>query len=182
MFNFLTLNLKLQDQNTANTNLLLGMHLPRLFFLYKKYEKLLHDDYTPPVNFKKFLDFVLGNNFFWLITESETNKFAGFVYLDNITGDGKRFHSAEITTCFERNFWGEKTRQCAMEFFEYVFEKFGFYKIKAEIYPQNFRVKTLLKKCGFIKECTLKNETLREGKLQNLEIYALINKKKCEEQ
>jgi RimJ/RimL family protein N-acetyltransferase len=47
------------------------------------------------------------------------------------------------------------------------------YKVKAQIYPQNFRVKTLLKNSGFIYEATLKNETLRAGKPQDIEVYSL---------
>ena len=46
-------------------------------------------------------------------------------------------------------------------------------KIKAQIYPDNFRVRNFLKDCGFVYETTLKNETLRGGKFQDIEIYAL---------
>ena len=49
-------------------------------------------------------------------------------------------------------------------------------KIKALVYPENFRVKTLLKLTGFEKEALLKNETLRKGKLQDIEVYSLFNK------
>jgi RimJ/RimL family protein N-acetyltransferase len=47
------------------------------------------------------------------------------------------------------------------------------FKIKAQIYPDNFRVKNLLKDAGFNYESTLINETLRAGKLQNIEVYSL---------
>lgn len=176
MFAFLKITLDKTRKQCANIE-----HLPRSFFLYKRYEKYLHDDYTPPKDFKSYLKFIEENEFFWIIIERTTGDFAGFVYLDNFTGGCGKLHSAEITTCFEQKFWGEKTYICAMEFFDYAFKTFGFYKIKAEIYPQNFRVKTLLKKCGFICECTLKNETLRLGKPQDIEVYSLMNKKKCEE-
>ena len=43
-------------------------------------------------------------------------------------------------------------------------------------YPENFRVKTLLKSAGFEKEALLKNETLRKGKLQDIEVYSVFNK------
>ena len=181
MFNFLTITLdKTREVNHVRT-LPPFCHLPRLFFLYKRYEKYLHDDYTEKMNFKQFITLAVNNRFFWLITEELSGNPAGFVYLDNITGNDTSLYSAEITTCFEKSYWGEKTHICAMEFFELIFKKFGFYKIRAQIYPQNFRVKTLLQKCGFIKECTLKNETMLNGKLQDIELYALFNKKKCEE-
>ena len=180
MFKFLAGTINTPDGAKITSPLIL--HLPRLFFLYKRYERFLHDDYTENMSFKQFIKFVTDSNFFWLIQEASTGIPAGFVYLDNITGSENHLHSAEITTCFEQKFWGEKTYICAMEFFDYVFKTFGFYKIKAQIYPQNFRVKTLLKKCGFKLECILKNETLRKVQLQDIELYALMNKKKCEEQ
>lgn len=176
MFKFLKITLNKTRKQYVNTN-----HLPRIFFLYHKYEKFLHDDYIPKMEFKDFLEFLSLTEFFWAILEEDTNKFAGFVYLDNVIGNSGKLHSAELTTCFEKTFWGEKTYLCAKEFLQYAFDTYGFYKIKAEIYPENFRVKTLLKKCGFEHDCTLKHETLKNGKLQNIELYSLINKKKCEE-
>ena len=45
------------------------------------------------------------------------------------------------------------------------------------MYPDNYRVKTLLKNAGFVKEALLKNETLRNGKLQDIEVYAVFKNK-----
>lgn len=175
MFKFLKITLDKTRKLSKNT-----YYLPRIFFLYKRYEKFLHDDYTPKADLKKFLDLISQNDFFWAITDSN-DEFAGFVYLDNIIGNKNNLHSAEITTCFEQKFWGMQTYKCAIEFFRLVFEQFGFYKIKAEIYPQNFRVKTLLKKCGFQLEGILKNETLKDGKTQDIELYSLLNTEKSED-
>ncbi|MCM1339093.1 MAG: GNAT family N-acetyltransferase [Muribaculaceae bacterium] len=97
----------------------------------------------------------------------------GFVYLDNFIGNGDMLYSAELTTCFDRCAWGVFTRYCAKFFLKKCFDEFGLYKIKAQIYSDNYRVKSLLKSSGFVHEATLKNETLRLGKPQNIEVYSL---------
>jgi RimJ/RimL family protein N-acetyltransferase len=110
--------------------------------------------------------------YFWIITDRNFN-FMGFVYLDNFVGKRNCLFSAELTTCFDKKAWGIFTRYSAKFFLKYCFDKLGLYKVKAQIYPQNFRVKTLLKNSGFIYEATLKNETLRAGKPQDIEVYSL---------
>ena len=97
----------------------------------------------------------------------------GFVFLDNFVGNKNKLYSAEITTCFDKKAWGSFTRYSAKFFLKMCFDELGLYKIRAQIYPDNFRVKNFLKDCGFIYESTLKNETLRGGKPQDIEIYAL---------
>ena len=97
----------------------------------------------------------------------------GFVFLDNFVGNKEQMFSAEITTCFDKKAWGNFTRYCAKFFLKMCFDNFGLYKIKAQIYPDNFRVRNFLKSCGFEYETTLKNETLRAGKPQDIEVYAL---------
>jgi RimJ/RimL family protein N-acetyltransferase len=143
--------------------------IKRCFSLYYKY---FQDDFSPFLseNITSFL--VEKSPTFWIITDRE-NSFMGFVYLDNFIGSRECLYSAELTTCFDRKAWGSFTRYSAKFFLKYCFDKFGFSKIKAQIYPQNFRVKTLLKACGFIYESTLKSETLRGGKPQDIEVYSL---------
>ena len=80
-------------------------------------------------------------------------------------------------TCFDKRFWGDYTKVCAHIFLDYCFKKYKFKKIKALVYPENFRVKTLLKSVGFEKEALLKDETLRNGKLQDIEIYTIMEAK-----
>ena len=43
------------------------------------------------------------------------------------------------------------------------------------MFPQNFRVKSLLKNVGFKKEAVLKGETLKYGELQDVEVFAVVN-------
>ena len=152
-------------------------YFEQALFLYVKYSGFLDDDYA--LNgmsvYEYFYNLVLKTQpFFFVIVENDT--VSGLVYLDNITGGSERLHSAEVTTCFDRRFWGGYTKYCAKLFFEYCFKKYNFMKIKALVYPENFRVKTLLKLTGFEKEALLKNETLRKGKLQDIEVYSLFNK------
>ena len=104
-------------------------------------------------------------------------KVSGFVYLDNIIGNNKKYHSAELVTCFDKNYWGIYTKICAYCFLRLIFQKYGFEKIKALIYPENFRVKNLLLHSGFSKEALLKNETKRNGKLQDIEIYSILKER-----
>lgn len=147
-------------------------------FLYIKYLKYLDDDYA--LNGLSIYDYFYNlvqrtAPFFFVITER--NVVSGFVYLDNIIGGNGRLHGAELVTCFDKRFWGNYTKKCAEFFLDYCFENFGFEKIKALVYPDNYRVKTLLKNAGFLKEALLKNETLRDGKLQDIEVYAVFKNK-----
>lgn len=154
------------------TNIINSSYLPQANHLYTKYKHFLEDDYNE--------DTLTGTinrvyPFFWFILSD--NAFAGFVYLDNIIGNRNRMHSAEITTCIEPRFWGEFTRNGANIFLKKCFEEFDFTKIKALIYPQNQRVKSILKFSGFEKEATLKSETIRRGCYQDIEVYSIFNQR-----
>ncbi len=150
-------------------------YFEQALFLYLKYSKYLDDDYAQDsLNvYDYFYNLVSRTQpFFFVITEGES--VTGLVYLDNLTGDRKRLHSAELSTCFDKRYWGDYTKKCAVYFLNYCFKKCGFKKIKALVYPQNYRVKTLLKYAGFKKEALLKGETLRNGNLQDIEVYSVF--------
>lgn len=151
-----------------------------LFFLYLKYSKYLDDDfaYDGKPLYKYFLQNIEQlSPYFWIITDEKTNRSAGFVYLDKLTGDSRTIHCAEVSACLFKNYWGGFTYDTAKKFFGMCFNELNLKKVKALIYPQNFRVKTLLKKCGFKKEGFLKSETIRSGKLQDIEIFSLIKER-----
>ena len=151
-------------------NLCSDLHyIPDILNCYGIYAKYLQDDYAK--DFGIYNIFISCPNF-WVITDY-SDKFMGFVYLDNFTGNGKANFSAEITVCFDKKAWGSFVRYSAKFFLKYCFDTFGFYKIKALIFPDNFRVKTLLKQVGFEYETTLPAETLRNGELQDIEIYSI---------
>lgn len=144
-------------------------YIPDIINCYNKYYKYLQDDYAQNFGIKHI--FNLSPNF-WVVTDI-SNAFMGFVFLDNFIGNCKTNFSAEITVCFDKKAWGNFIKYSAKIFLKKCFDTYGFYKIKALIFPDNFRVKTLLKQSGFEYETTLPDETLRNGKPQNIEIYSI---------
>lgn len=140
--------------------------------LYRKYCNNLSDDFCPYKN-TDISDFITSlTPYFWVIT-NQNDRFMGFAYLDDFVGSKDVFYSAEVSVCFAKHAWGNFVRYCAKFFFKMCFDVFRFYKIKAQIYPQNFYAKQLMKDCGFKFESLLLSETLRQGKPQNIEVYSL---------
>ena len=151
-------------------------YFEQALFLYAKYAKFLEDDFAR--DNKSFLDYffeLAQKTLFFVIVENDI--VSGFIYLDNFVGDSQKLYCAEVTTCFDKRFWGDCTKQCCKSFVQKCFYDFGLKKIKALVYPENFRVKTLLKHVGFEKEALLKCETLRNGKPQDIEIYSIMEVK-----
>lgn len=163
-----------------NTNEFRNIHyLPFIIDLYEKYSRYLHDDYFLDENTTS-VDAVIKliektSPFFWVVIDNN-EKFTGFVFLDNLVGKGRILHSAEVTTCFEPLFWGKYTKDCAQKFVKYCFKKYSLKKLKALIFPQNQKVRCLLKKAGFQKEAFLKTETIKNGEWQDIELYSIIRK------
>ncbi len=150
-------------------------YFEQALFLYIKYLHCLEDDYAlNGLTVYEYFVRLIERTYplFFVITEGQC--VSGFVYLDNIIGNSEKMHSAELVTCFDKRFWGNYTKKCAEFFINYCFKTYGFQKIKALVYPDNFRVKTLLKKSGFVMEALLKNETLRKGELQDIEVYSIF--------
>lgn len=153
-------------------------YFEQVLVLYRKYTKFLDDDFAfDEIGQRKYLEnlIIRTSPYFWVITENGV--VSGFVYLDNLIGNDKKLHSAELTTCFDKRFWGNYTKICACLFINHIFKNLGFEKIKALVYPENFRVKNLLRFVGFEKEALLKKETLRGGKLQDIEVYSIFKER-----
>lgn len=153
-------------------------YLPQIIRLYEKFSKYLNDDYLEKGGCS-CVDIVIdliekSGSYFWVILDKKSDKFSGFVYLDNWIGVKNNLHSAEVTTCFEPVFWGQYTKSCAKKFIKYCFKKYKLKKLKACVFPQNLRVKGYLKTIGFKKEALLIAETLKNGKLQNVEVYSIV--------
>ena len=159
------------DLNTLSGSSLDLHYIPLVKNCWDKYSKYIQDDFSLVKNSGSFLN-LLKSVMFWVVLDYEEN-FMGFVFLDNFVGNDDRLYSAEITTCFDKKAWGSFTRYSAKFFLKMCFDEFGLYKVKGQIYPDNFRVKTFLKDCGFTYETTLIKETLRDRKPQNIEVYAL---------
>lgn len=143
--------------------------------IYKKYSKYILDDFYPFKDFGMEALIKLYSPYFWIILD-QNDKFMGFVYLDNFVGNKNKLFSAEVSVCFDRCAWGNFVRYCAKFFFKMCFDVFGFYKLKAQIYPQNIYVRKLLKDCGFEYDSTLHSETIRLNILQDIEVYCLYRK------
>lgn len=153
-------------------------YLPQVITLYERFSRYLHDDYCLE-NGRSIIDFVIAlvektSPYFWIVLDKKSGKLAGFVFLDNWTGTKNKFHSAEVTTCFKPAYWGAYTKFCAKKFIKYCFKNYKLKKLKAYVFPQNFKVKTFLKKAGFNKEAVLRSETVKNGELQDIEVFAII--------
>lgn len=144
--------------------------IPKVKKLFLKYFRYIQDDFS---NVDDVVTYIYSlTPFFWIILDYENN-FMGFVYLDNFVGGNGIMYSAELTTAFIPKAWGSFTRYSAKIFLKKCFTELGLQKITANIYPDNYRVKNLLKDAGFIYESTLKNATLRLGRMQDIDIYAI---------
>ena len=93
--------------------------LEKIYHLYKKYYCYLSDDYA---DFDNILDEIINliertSPFFWVILDNDN--FAGFVFLENIIGSKDKMHSAEITTAFKKEYWGDFTKKSAIKFIRY---------------------------------------------------------------
>ena len=153
-------------------NLFSNLHyIPEIKTCYCRYSKYLQDDFA---GYERDIFSYIEHCFpyFWVILNYE-NEFMGFVSLDNFVGGGNTLYSAELTTCFDKKAWGVFTQYSAKIFLKNCFDELGLYKIKIQIYPDNFRIKTLLRRAGFDYETTLKSETLRNGTPQDIDVYAL---------
>jgi len=143
-------------------------YIPQILRCYAKYSRYLRDDFAPCDEL-----FILSKlPYLWAIT-TQKGKFMGFVFLDNWVGNGNTNYSAELTTCYEKEAWGSFTRYSAKFFLKYCFDRFGLQKIKAMVYPDNFRITKLLESAGFKYESVLPAETMRNGKPQDINAYAL---------
>ncbi len=159
-------------------------YLPEIMFLYLRYAKYLEDDFTDRKGsfLASFTDLVERvSPFFWAVVDKE-DRLAGFIYLENFTGSGKTLHSAEINTCFNKKYWGNFTYLTGVIFLNYCRDALGLKKLKAVIYRENFRVKTLLKKLGFQKEALHPAETVKNGKPQDIEEWGFITERNCNDE
>lgn len=149
-------------------------YISNVLFLYSRFEKFLNDDYAEKNTYSRILKTIEDTTpFFFIVLDKKSNEFAGFIYLDNLTGNTDVIHGAEISTCFEKKYWGDFTRQTALIFFDYCFNTLKLKKLKAQIYPFNTRVKNLLQFAGFKQDGILRAETLKNGCITDIESYSL---------
>lgn len=171
--NFKRLMINQNPEISENTG-----YLAQISELYGKYIENLEDDFSPlRSDLQRLTDFVQRVSPHFYVVTSE-NDFCGFLTLENIVGNHKYIHSAEVAICMKQKYWGKMALFIAKIFKQYCFKILKITKLKALIYPQNSLVKRLLKKCGFKKEALLKSETIKNNKPQDIEIYVLFNREK----
>lgn len=153
-------------------------YLPQIILLYERFSKYLNDDYfacRKKGSIERVIELIEKSGpYFWVILDKKNNKFSGFVFLDDFVGNANNLHSAQVTTCFIPEYWGYFTKKCAKKFIKYCFKNYTFKKLKAYVFPQNVRVKKILNIAGFTHEATLRAETLRNGQLQDIEIFSIL--------
>ena len=98
--------------------------MTKLFFLYLRYSKYLDDDFA--ADGRSLFGYFIENTerllpYFWVVFESNTMRPAGFVYLDKISGDSNTLHSAEVSACFFKEFWGGFTYKTGRKFLKICF-------------------------------------------------------------
>lgn len=153
-------------------------YFPQVMRLYIKYMRHLEDDFSPLREraLEGMVEFIerTSPHFYLVLSGDEV---CGFFCLEHLIGNGAKIHSAEVATCFDRKYWGTFTKCAGRIFEDFCFNVLGIYKLKALIYPKNLRVRGILRACGFKKEAELKAETRKDGGLQDIEIYSVINNK-----
>lgn len=172
MSKFLKLNISRKRAVFENIS-----YLPAAIALAQRYKSKILDDYSTE-NIRDFASFFVElvektSPYFWVLT-GKNGEFKGFVYLDDWQGSYKTPHCATVTTCIDPRYWGSFTKWAGKRFIKYVFKRFKLKKLKAELYSGNKNAVSLLKKIGFNHECTLKNETIVNGKPVNIELYSII--------
>ncbi|MBR2526631.1 GNAT family N-acetyltransferase [bacterium] len=149
--------------------------LEEIYFLYKRFSRYLNDDFAREDLLEEIICAIeINNPYFWVILSNDD--FAGFVLLENMIGNSEKIYSAEITTCFKSQFWGDFTKKAAKKFIRYCFKKLGIKKLKAKIYKENVRSAAILRAAGMTFEAELKAETMKNGKPQDIMVYSVIKR------
>lgn len=98
MIKFVKIKIDRNKKQYRNINFLEDIYL-----LYKNYNKYLNDDFASEDLLEEIIKTIEVNfSFFWVVLNND--KFAGFVFLENFTGNKDKFYSAEVTTCFLKDF------------------------------------------------------------------------------
>lgn len=151
-------------------------YFPQVMRLYIKYLRYLEDDFSKfsERSLEGMVEFIerVTPHFYLVLADDEV---CGFFCLEHLIGSDRKIYSAEVITCFNRKYWGVFTKYAARNFQDFCFDVLGLTKIKAVVYPQNSRVKAILRTCGFRREACLKAETRKNNQLQDIEIYSVFN-------
>lgn len=99
------------------------------------------------------------------------NQLIGAVGLDNIQA-----FKAEIGYWLGKNHRGNRYVPEAVNLLvEYAFKELKLARVYAKIFKGNTGSKRVVEKCGFKYEGTLKKDEIKNGKLLDVDVYAIIN-------
>lgn len=154
-------------------------YFPDIVELIKSNHDRLFDDYSgfcPQDAAARALEFINScYPCFWAVVDARSREFAGFIFLDSWVGSAGRFHSAAVTTCFRKKFWGPFVRRVGRLFTRFVFRKFGLIKLRAEVFASNPLARRALTSAGFRLEAVLHAETFAGGVLEDVAVFSLLN-------
>lgn len=169
------LKVALDVDNNRLENVLL---FPEIVELLKANHDKLFDDYcgfTDDNAPQKVMELINKTTpCFWAVIDRDTDEFAGVIFLDNWIGAIGAVHSACVTTCFRKKFWGKFVKRAGRMFTRYVFRRCGLKKLKAEVFASNSLARGVLDSLGFRFEALLCRETLVSGVPQDLALFALF--------
>lgn len=136
--------------------------------LLLKHNNVLTDDFCMQ-NFDRLLDEVSPHLYVGLYN----GEFIGFVYLEDWRGGFGKYFSATMTVCIEKKFRGRIAREASRKFIAEIFSYYNCYKLKSLVFPHNFQVMNYLLSLGFKKESVLLNETMKNGKPVDMDLYCI---------
>lgn len=84
-------------------------------------------------------------------------------------------NEVEIGFWLGQEYWNKGIMQlCLKSYTSYIFEKFHFNRIYSKVFADNIASAKVHEKCGFVKEGTLRQNVIKNGKIQDTYIYALL--------
>jgi len=84
-------------------------------------------------------------------------------------------HRAEVGYWLGKPLWGRGIMTAVVQrLCQHAFQDFGLVKISAHVHPHNLASARVLEKCGFQQEGFLRKHILKDGKLIDARLYALL--------
>jgi RimJ/RimL family protein N-acetyltransferase len=84
-------------------------------------------------------------------------------------------HRAEVGYWLAKPYWGRGIMSAVVQrVCRHAFEDFGLIKITAHVHPHNQASARVLEKCGFVEEGFLRKHFLKDGKLLDARLFALL--------
>lgn len=141
--------------------------------LLKKYKHRLFDDVSSFNDIKSIYNFIISlNGFLWFIVDPSKNKLAGFIFLDGWWANG---YGVDISTCFDKAYYGQFVRETGKIFIPYVFKTYNIKKLQAQVYSTNLVTTKLLYDLGFEYAGTFKKHTIVNNKVVDVMFFDITS-------